>query len=120
VDGAPVGVLGHSGPGFVLWSVAGTQAIVPVSLCCPCEIFYLARLAMAKFSTFRNIKASFSSTPAELAAESVEGINGQQHWDNGPYPADSIAQMDFIHLHNVDLHNGHVDFAKWFYRLPVV
>jgi hypothetical protein len=49
---------------------------------------------MAVSSTFRNIKASLS-TPAELAAESVEGMNGQQHWDNGPYPADSMAQMVF-------------------------
>jgi len=87
-------VLGHSGPEFVLWSVPGTQAIVPVSLCCPCENLILARLAMAVSSTFRNVKASLS-TPAELAAESVEGMNGQQHWDNGPYPADSMAQMVF-------------------------
>lgn len=78
----------------------------------------------------------YSAISAELAAESVEGMNGQPHWDNGPYPADSIAQMVFIHLHNdqvdlnnghvdlhkdhMDLHNCHVNFAKWFCRLPVV
>jgi hypothetical protein len=84
---------------------------------------------MAVSSTFLNIKASLS-TPAELAAESVEGMNGQPHWDSRLH-----CSMVFIHLHNdhvdlhnghvdlhkdhMDLHNGHVNFAKWFWRLSV-
>jgi hypothetical protein len=46
---------------------------------------------------------------AELAAESAEGMNGQQHWGqqtplfNGFHP--------FTNDH-VDLHNGHVDLHK--------